>query len=139
MEFFAKSLDLAWFVVAAVAVIRLGMSEVHQPRKRGRIRRVLVVLLALIVLFPSLSARDDLFGLAFLTSRANQHNQPAIEVQAVADIQLGNQLLALDHILVTSFHVLSMNIRFAARVPSAISPLQEHAPVRQFGRAPPII
>jgi hypothetical protein len=139
MEFLARILDLAWFTVAAVAVILLWVCEIHQHHKGGRLRRALVVLLALIVLLPSLSTRDDLIGLAFLLPHANQHSQPALESQTGSDFQLEIHLLALDHFLVTSLHTPPLNFHFAARVPKATSLFREHTPLRQACRAPPMI
>lgn len=132
-------MDLAWFTVAAMSVILLPACEIHRQQKGGRLRRASVVLLALIVLIPSLSIRDDLIGLAFLSPRTNQRVQPALESQAGSDFELGIHLLALDHFLVTSFHAPSMNIHFAACVPSATSLFTEHMSHRQASRAPPII
>lgn len=139
MEFLAKVMDLAWFTVVAVSGILLLVREVNQHQKRGGLRRGLIVLLALIVLIPSLSIRDDLFGLAFLSQRNSQRNQPALESQAGSEFQLGIHLLALDYFLVTSLHAPPMNIHFVARVPSAASPSQDHRPLRQAGRAPPFL
>lgn len=123
-----------------MAVILLWGCEIHQRQKRGRrLHRVLAVLLALIVLIPSLSIRDDLIGLAFLSQGASQRNQPALESQTGSDIQLGIHLLALDHFLVTFLHAAPMNINFAAWVPSPASLFTEHSPHRQACRAPPFI
>jgi hypothetical protein len=139
MEYLAVVMDLAWFTVVAVSAIFLLTCEIHRQQKEGRHRRAIVVLLALLVLFPSLSVRDDLMGLAFLSQRASQRSQPALESQAGSDFQLGIHLLALDHFLVTSLHDRPMNFGFAAQVPSAASPFREHRPLRLVGRAPPLI
>ena len=137
MESLAKGMDLAWFTVVAVSVILLLVCEIHRRQEGGGLRRVFAVLLTLIVLIPGLSIRDDLMGLALLSQRASQRNQPALESQAGLDIQTGIRLPALDHFPVSSDHALSMNIHFTIRVPKATSPLMEFTPRRQAGRAPP--
>ena len=129
MEYLAISMDLAWFTVAAVSVILLRVREFHRHRKGGGLRRALSLLLALLVLFPSLSIRDDLIGLAFLSQRTSQRNQPAIESEAGSDFHLGIHLQALDDFLVTSLHDLPTSIRFAAWVPSATLLLTEYSPL----------
>lgn len=137
MEYLARVMDLAWFTVTAVSVTLLLFREIHRRQKGGGLRRASVILLALFVLFPSLSIRDDLMGLAFLSQRDGQRNQPALESQAGTDFQLGIHLLALDHILVTSFHAPPMNMHFAAWVSPATSLFTERSPLCQAGRAPP--
>ena len=137
MGYLAVAMDLAWFTVAAVSVIVLLVCEFHRYQKEGRLHRALSLLLALLVLFPSLSIRDDLSGLAFLSQRTSQRNQPAIESEAGSDFQMGIHLQALDDFLVMSLHDLPTSIRFAACVPSATSLLTEYSPLRQAGRDPP--
>ena len=138
MDYLAEVMDLAWFAATAVAVIFCLVCEIRQHRKGGGFRQTLVVLLALIILFPSLSTRDDLIGLAFLSPRANQGIQPALESQAASDFQLGIHLLELDHFLVTSLHAPPVNNPLVAGSLSAISLFTGHSPLHQAGRAPPL-
>ena len=137
MEYLAIAMDLAWFTVAAVSVIVLLVCEFYRHQKGGGLRRALSLLLAVFVLFPSLSTRDDVSGLAFLSQRTSQRNQPAIESEAGSDFQMGIHLQALGDFLVTFLHDLPTSIRFAAWVPSATSLLTEYSPLRQAGRDPP--
>lgn len=139
MEQLARLMDLAWFTVAALSVILLSVLEFRVRRERGGFRRTLAVLLAVIVLIPSLSIRDDLIGLAFLSQRDTQRSQPAMESQAGSDFQQGINLLALDHCVLTSFHAPPLNIDFTIWVPLSSSPFPDHSPIRRSGRAPPFI
>ena len=137
MDYLARVMDLAWFTVTAVSVILLLLLEIHRRQKRECIHRALAVLLALFVLIPSLSIRDDMMGLAFLSQRASQRDQPALESQAGSDFQFGIHPLGFDHSLVASIHSASIDFGFLIWVPTANLLITELGTLRQAGRAPP--
>ena len=136
-------LDLTWLTAAAICLVFLLVFELHQRQRKGRVRRALGVLLSLVVLFPCVSASDDLIGLALLSPRADRQDETSIlnasESREGLDFELGVRLLALDYFQVAPSNPAPTPFRFTAKVPVVSPAFAGYTPHSQASRPPPSV
>ena len=136
-------LDLAWHAVVAASLVFFLAIEIHQPQRKRRACRALGVLLSLVILFPCVSASDDLIGLALLAPRTDRQDETSIliasESRVGLDFELGVRLLALDYFQVAPSNPAPTPFHFTARVPAVSPAFAGYTPHCQTSRAPPSV
>ena len=136
-------LDLTWLTVFAICSVFFLVIEIHQPQGKRRVSRVLAVLLSLVVLFPCVSASDDLIGLALLSPRTDRQDETSILIASESregfDFELGVRLLALDYFQVAPSNPVPTPFHFTARVPVVCPTFAGYTPQCQTSRAPPFV
>lgn len=136
-------LDLTWLAGAAACLVSLLAFEIRQRQRKGRANRVVGGLLSLVVLFPCVSASDDLMGLAFLPPRTDRQDETSLLIASESpegpDFELGVRLLALDHFQATSPDPIPETSHFMGRFSTTIPVFAAFAPHRHASRAPPSV
>ena len=136
-------LDLTWLTVFAICSIFFLVIEIRQRQRKGSVSRALAVLLSLVVLFPCVSASDDLIGLALLSPRADRQDETSIliasEYRVGLDFELGVRLLALDYFQVVASNPAPTPLHFTARVPPVSPAFAGYTPHCHTSRAPPSV
>ena len=136
-------LDLTWLTVFAICSVFFLVIEIRQPQRKRRASRVLAVLLSLVVLFPCVSASDDLIGLALLSPRTDRQDETNILIASESreglDSELGVRLLALDHFQVAPSDPAPTPFHFTARVPAVSPAFAGYTPHCHTSRAPPFV
>ena len=136
-------LDLTWLTVFAICSVFFLVIEIRQPQRKRRASRALGVLLSLVVLFPCVSASDDLIGLALLSPRTDRQDETSIlnasESREGLDFELGVRLLALDYFQVAPSNPAPTPFRFTAKVPVVSPAFAGYTPHSQASRPPPSV
>jgi len=136
-------LDFAWLTATAACLVSLVSFEIRQRQRKGRANRALAGLLSLVVLFPCVSASDDLMGLALLSPRTDRQDETSILIAPESpdgpDFEPGVRLLALHHFLVTLPDPSPEMSHFMGRFSTTPPVFAAFAPHRHASRAPPPI
>ena len=139
----ATWLDLAWLAISLSCLIYHYIRENRKRQSKGRTLRATAVFVILVVLFPYLSASDDLIGLALLAPRDRSRTEAASPVPfdslAGACMELGIRLQRLANIHATPFHPEPEALRTLASVPVLSSVFPWRPAPRQASRAPPSV
>lgn len=134
-------LDSMWLAVAAGCLVALFVFEKRRNQRIGRTRRALAVLFSLFLLFPCLSASDDLIGIGLLSPRNPGRYQIGILVPSDSlggpDFQLGLRLQALANFQAAAFHPAPAIFRSHASLPNIPPAFVWRSSLRQASRAPP--
>lgn len=136
-------LDLTWLTVFAICSVFFLVIEIRQRQEKRRASRVLAVLLSLIILFPCVSASDDLIGLALLSPRTDRQDETSILIASESreglDFELGVRLLALDYFQLPSSSPAPTPFHFTMKAPAMSPAFAGHTPHCQPSRAPPSV
>jgi hypothetical protein len=137
----APWLDLAWLAISLCCLILQSLCNNRKQQCKGRGLRSTAVFAILVVLFPYLSATDDLIGLALLAppdhSRTEAASPVPFDTLAGARMELGIRLQKLANFHATPIHPEPDVLRALALLPVSSSDLPWRPAPRQASRAPP--
>ncbi len=137
------ALNLLWLSLSAAAFVWLGWRPYGSTCPRhGRLRRLLVVLLAAFAIFPAVSASDDLLSFALTGNaggRGGWGNAPLEDTQEKASVHLVRILSSLEHGL-QAHQSGPLPLVYCAGAPSTPRAQVVSRPVAVVtGRAPPTV
>jgi hypothetical protein len=138
------ALNLIWVGVGVFALITLCFLEKRWfPRSapKGRLQRLIAVLVVTVALFPSVSSSDDLFSFSLINSQLGKHggfgNTVPEDSKEKAGMQLFRLLETLNHFQVSVIYRLSLALCCIALVLTPRRQARTRTVLCRAGRAPP--
>lgn len=141
---FSATLNLIWASIAAVALGAFGLLEFRSRLSNsagGWLRRSACVLLAAVVLFPCVSASDDLYWLQAVRFSSETGGGTGTPLPNRSDekpsVHLARLFEALGNFTVSGVYLLSFTFCFFALLRSPSSVSHERYLPPSVGRSPP--